>query len=290
MGSILRDELDYTMSEGQSIRVKECDGCIGQGNSKAVSITRKEDGFVWTCFRCRDQGQPKFSGFFPDEGASYSEVKALEGRVKKQDSRPEVVCLPEDIRTLIPKAKVFLYNYWFTDHEISKYQITWSPAHQRIIFPVVKYQKYHSNTGEWTTRLTGWAGRKLDELDPENKMGKWHTIRQRDVANLRYTAVPDVWPPIKHVTVVEDILSAIRIAMTGQMAISLITTYFPDELLTLLQGWKVNMWFDEDAFDKACKYQAMLGNRGITSRAILTAEDPKALEPEKIKEQLIWPT
>ena len=87
-------------------------------------------------------------------------------------------------------------------------------------------------------------------------------------------------------TIVEDIISAIRISMTGQMAISLITTYLPEDLLTLLQGWKVNIWFDEDAFDKACKYQAVMGNRGIEARTVLTKEDPKALAPDDIKTEL----
>ena len=278
--NILRDALDYTMAEGQSIRVKECPTCEGQGNSPAVAITRKPDGFLWYCFRCSK------SGFIPDTGASYSEVLKLENRVKKHDRRPAVVGLPEDCKSLIPKASVFLYNYYFTDYEIHKHTVLWSPALGRIIFPVNKYLKYHSSTNEWTTRLLGWAGRKLDELDPENKLSKWHTVRQRDVAHLRYVAMPDGRLKHRRVTIVEDIISAIRISMVGEMSLSLITTYLPDELHTLLKGWQVNLWFDADAFDKACKYQAVLGNRGITARVILTKEDPKELSPDDLKEKL----
>ena len=98
MSSILREHLDYSMSTGSSVRAKECDNCLGQGRSMAVQITRKEDGFLWSCHRCRMAGAKKYSGFFPDQGASPKQVQELTDNANKspENNRPVVVDLPEE--------------------------------------------------------------------------------------------------------------------------------------------------------------------------------------------------
>jgi hypothetical protein len=277
--SVLREHLDFSMSTDQSVRVRECDNCIGMGNSPACQITRKEDGFLWHCFRCHK------SGFFPDDTASESDVRKLQARAKKEDTRPEVVTLPPDYTTTLPpKAAVQLYNLELTPDDIERYDIGWSPSHGRIIVPVYKYAV--SATGI-VKRLVGVVGRKLIDDDP--KKAKWWTVRQRDIKNLRFVAPYETNRDRKQVVIVENVFSAIKCNKASNIyAIALITSYLPHELFTQLRGWKAFIWLDQDAYDKACKYQAKLGNYGVTSAVVLTEQKPKDCTPETIREKLIW--
>jgi len=280
---VVRDALDYTWAVGQSDRIRECDNCIGTGNSKAVQLTRKEDGFLWHCFRC------SLSGFFPDDNASPQQAEQLTEAMKtnkKMDNRPEVVELPAYHDKMLPQAAVDLYNCFFEPEDIEWFNIGWNVEHKRIIFPVYKYGKYSQ---KWARKLVGWTGKKLSTDDNPDKP-KWHTVRQRDIKHPRFVAPPKYGITDKRVVLVEDVISAIRISMLGVTGIGLMTTYLPYELYNVLRGWEVKIWLDLDAFDKACKYQTKLGTNGISSDTIMTKKDPKDLSPEEIEEELKWQT
>ena len=142
MSSIIYDSLDYSMLVGDSYRIKECPNCIGMGNSNAVQITRKEDGFVWNCFRCMKVPGQKHAGFVPDKNVSPKQAMELINNVnkKKENTRPQVVVLPTDITyTLPPKALVQLYDNQIMDIDMQAHEIGWSPSHARIIIPLFKY-------------------------------------------------------------------------------------------------------------------------------------------------------
>ena len=288
--SILWDSLDYSQPVGWSYRVRECDNCIGMGNSMAVQITRKEDGFLWHCFRC------KKSGFFPDSKAGPSDVAKLaaaakSGNTKKVDNRPEVVELPSDMSSKIPpKALVYLYDRYVLPEDIGRFNIGWSQYHMRTVFPVFKYAALHdlkSKKITWGNKLVGWAGKKLE--DDESTKPKWHTVRQRDIKHPRYTAVPPgQWDRERRVVLVEDIISAIRVSQLGFMSIALMTTYLPYELYSVIKRWDVLVWLDQDAYDKACKYFASLNANGVKANMIHTVKDPKDLSPEEIQEEIKW--
>ena len=276
--TILYDLLDYSQAVGWSTRAKECDHCVGMGNSMAVQITRKEDGFLWHCFRC------KKSGYIRDRNASPEDVKKVVAQMdnpKQKDNRPEVVELPPDMSSDIPpKALVYLYDRYLEPEDIGRFSIGWSHYHKRTVFPVYKYL-----TGKFTARkLVGWAGRKLPDA-PADKP-KWHTVRQRDIKHPRYIAPPKQWDGDKRVVLVEDIISAIRVSQQGVMSIALMTTYLPYELYNVLRGWNVQVWLDDDAYDKACKYFATLNSNGVKATVIHTKADPKDLSPDEIGEEL----
>ena len=277
MSSILYDSLDYSMSTGSSIRVKECNTCLGQGRSMAVQITRKEDGFLWHCFRCHK------SGFFRDSGASPQQVQELTKNAgkEKDNNRPEVVTLPVDFTaTIPPKGLVQLYDLGIEDSDLSWFDVGWSPSHARIIVPIYKYFKGQSS-GEWAKKLIGIVGRKLEDA-PDDKP-KWWSQRQRDIKHPRFIGMPTKILHPRQVLIVEDVFSAIRISTTGRMAIALLTTYLPYELYPVLQGWDVHLWLDEDAYTKATKYQSVLGANGVTAKTILTPKDPKEYTNEEIE-------
>jgi hypothetical protein len=287
--SVLWDSLDYSQPVGWSDRVKECDNCVGMGNSMAVQITRKEDGFLWHCFRC------KKSGYFHDTKASPADVAKLaaaaqSGNTKKADNRPEVVTLPEDMSAAIPpKALVYLYDRYVEPADIGRFQIGWSQSHMRTVFPVFKYAALHDPATKeitWAKDLVGWTGKKLD--DDTSKKPKWHTVRQRDIKHPRYTAVPETWDRQKRVVLVEDVISAIRISQLGYMSIALMTTYLPYEIYSVLKAWEVRVWLDDDAYDKACKYFASLNSNGVSATVVHTKKDPKDISPDDIQNELKW--
>lgn len=278
--SVLAEHLDYSKPEGWSTRARECDQCMGMGNSMAVQITRKEDGFLAFCFRC------KKSLFFPDSKAGPSDVKKIVDNLgkKKEDTRPEFVTLPSDITSEIhPKALVYLYDHYFEPEDIGRFNLGWSHSHQRTIFPIKQYGK-HGTT--MAGKLVGWIGRKLEDAPPEKP--KWHTVRQRDIKHPRFIAPPKQWDGNKRLVLVEDAMSAIRVSNSGVWAIGLLTTYLPYELYPVLRGWNVKVWLDDDAYDKACKYFGNLNSNGVQAGLVHTKDDPKKLSPKQIKEELKW--
>lgn len=272
--SVLRDELDFSMMEGQSKRAKECDGCVGMGNSMAVQITRKEDGFLWSCHRCRMAGQERYSGFFPDEGASESQVKKLmeTNKKKKTNNRPVVVTMPEDYTTTIPpKELVNLYNMELDPDDIETHEIGYCPSRARIVVPIYKYI---GNSNSLAKKLVGVMGRK--SFDDTTDKPKWWTQRQADIKHPRFVVPAKAHTDCRKVVFVENIFSAIKVhKATGWFTIALLTTYFPYELQDPLRGYEVWLWLDADAYGKACKYQATLGNCGITAHTVLTQRKPK---------------
>lgn len=275
---IPHESLDYSMSEGMSTRIRECLQCIGTGNSNAVQITRKSDGFLWHCFRC------SLTGFVPDISASPSQVQQIIDQASKEkvDTRPERVTLPEDFSTTIPAtALVQMYDLGITDRDLERHDIGWSRSHGRIIVPVYQYGKGPSG---WAKKLVGVLGRKLD-TDEESKP-KWWSVRQRDIKHPRFTSIPEKIVHEKLVVFVEDVFSAIKVGNTGRICQALLTTYMPYELYPKLKGWNVIVWLDSDAYGKAVKYVAQLGANGITARAIHTTKDPKAYEPDEIEREI----
>ena len=278
--SVLLEHLDYSMQDGQSKRVKECDNCVGQGNSNAVAITRKPDGFLWYCFRCSK------SGFFRDTGASESQVKQLtESHDKKKSiNRPEVVTLPPDFTDqLPPKALVQLYNMEIDPDDIKEHNIGWSPGHGRIIIPIYKYI---GNANSLAKKLVGVMGRKLRDDPPEKP--KWWTQRAADVKHPRFIVVPKAHTDCRTVVIVENIFSAIKCnKATGWFALALLTSYLPYELFQPLKLYEqVHLWLDQDAYGKACKYQAALGNVGVCATTHVTENKPKDCTINEIKEEL----
>ena len=275
--SVLREYLDYTKPTGWSTRVRECDNCVGQGNSLAVQLTRKEDGFLWHCFRCTR------SGFFDDTGASPSQAQAIvkaQLSAQKDNLRPDKVSLPADYTTAIPPSGlVFMYDMELEPDDITKNEIGWSPSHKRIIIPVYQYRP--------VKRLVGLMGRILPD-DSKDKP-KWWSCRQVDIKHPRFIALSETTEKSRRVSIVEDIFSAIKCAKaTGTLSIALLTTYLPYELYPILRGWEVKLWLDADALDKAYKYQSKLGSNGVTADVIYTPADPKDTPLETIKEKLTW--
>jgi hypothetical protein len=269
--SVLDQSLDYSQPEGWTTRAKECDKCIGQGNSNAVQITRKEDGFLWHCFRCEK------TGFIPDTSASPDQVVAAsKAHAKGRDyNRPEVVVMPPDYTTQLPPAAlVQLYDMDIMQSEIERYEIGWVKSRERITLPIYRAHK-----------LIGIVGRKLETAD-ESKP-KWWSVRQAGLKHIWFTALPSVLKSPKQVVLVEDVFSAIRVASNGWIAVALLTTYLPYELYPVLNGWLVHIWLDSDAYDKAAKYQVALGSHGITSNIVYTDLDPKKYNNQKIEEAIL---
>ena len=279
--SINETYVDYTMAVGQSVRKRECDSCLGMGNSNAVAVTRKEDGFLIYCFRCAK------TYFISDSNASPSQVNAMYkgSKKKKFNSKPKIVRLPPDFTNELPSpALVDLYKFDIEERDMKFYNIGWTPERERIIFPIYKYGKFDSETG-WAVKLIGYAGKKL-ESDTNKDKPKWSTVRQESIKHIKFIGVPDGKLDPTTVVLVEDPISAIRVADAGYLSIGLMTTYLPDDLLPRLKGKRTVIWLDDDAYPKAVKYVGKLGANGITSNVCHTSLDPKCYSRDEIKEEV----
>jgi hypothetical protein len=207
---------------------------------------------------------------------------------EKKDTRPEVVTLPSDFTDkLPPKAKVMLYDMDIFDNCIARFDIGWSASHARIIIPIYKYL-LPTNGGPAAKKLVGFMGRKLDGVssDTDKNKPKWWTVRQKDIKHPRFIALPTVSVAGKHVVIVEDIFSAIKVAKAGHLSIALMTTYLPYELYPVLRDWHATLWLDADAYDKAVKYQTSLGQAGCTADVVYSDKDPKWYSTDQINEAI----
>jgi hypothetical protein len=129
-------------------------------------------------------------------------------------------------------------------------------------------------------------GRKLNDDDP--KKPKWWAQRQSDIKHPRFIVVPKAHSDCRSVVIVENIFSAIKVSKaTAWFSLALLTTYLPFELYRPLARYDhVHIWLDQDAFDKACKYQASLGNVGITAHTHVTPNKPKDCTIPEIRSEL----
>ena len=266
----LPEEYRHDAPIGSEIRFNHHD-C---GDTKArLYVTRTDKGWKHHCHNCA----PKMSGFTADRKPSNSRtlerVKSAKEMVDLEKNKVDgVVSLPLNYTTEIPiDGMLWLYKYGLTDEEIEEYQIGYDPDSDRVILP------WFDVDG----KLLQYQGRalKFNKCKP-----KYINVGKSDFAELHNTQC------MRKVTVVEDLLSAIKVNRFTS-TICLFGSYIPLNLYRHLgENYdKVSIWLDHDKMVEAFKYAKRLRyTQDVETNVIATRLDPKECEDSVIEAQVMY--
>ena len=266
----LPDEYQHDAPIGSEIRFNhtEC------GDTKArLYVMRTDKGWKHHCHNC----SPKMSGFTPDKNPSTSKtlerIKCAKEMVAYEKNKVgDMVYLPLAYTTNIPiEGMLWLYKYGLTDEEIDEYRIGYDPDTDRVILP------WFDKDG----KLLRYQGRALM---PTKCNPKYISVGNTGFAELTNKECP------RKVTVVEDLLSAIKVSRFTS-TICLFGSHIPMDVYRHLgENYdKVSIWLDHDKMVEAFKYAKRLRDtQSVETKVIVTKLDPKECEDRVIKAQTCY--
>lgn len=246
-------------------------------NKDACMICTHYSEYVYYyCFRCKMQGKVYKKDRSP--------IEVLRD-MKKPDREPiysahgRDMSLPKDCVDMEegPKeAQAFLAKYGFNTEMYIDYGIFFSHNYDRIIFPV--YRGYFSGlfTG---LQMVGWTGRCYHPYDKETRqqMSRPKYLTKKDLRENRI-----YWnylnPDSKVLVIVEDVISAIKIAEAEDLNVSvmaLLNTKLGDDIIPWLRTLDLYLWLDNDAEFDSLKTVNRLTSLGYNAHSITTKNDPK---------------
>ena len=254
--------LAHELPLGQKTRHScEC----GDGNTLVINHNTKH--YSCYCFRC------DFSG------VEWKGKQTLEELAKIRKLNAEAnqhiqagVKLPDDYTEDIPlRGRLWLYSAGITESIWKHYRIGYSEKLQRVVLPV------WSTNGDliWFQCRALLEGQRPKYLQPS---------RGRDRILFRSSRHPTT---DGSVTVVEDILSAIKVGEATEAVSILGTKITTNQANDLAEYAMVNVWLDPDTAGRrgARSISKTLGL--VTETRIITSEvDPKLLSVEEIKDKL----
>lgn len=255
----LPEHYRHRMGTGQMVAFdhEEC------GDTRTrLFVTQVSGGWIFHCHNCA----PKMSGFFPDRGTAVapppsSTLATIERIVKNTVMDTETISLPSDFKTVLPdSAKRWLMKYDITNEEMKQFKLGYSPSMNRLILPVF------NELGN----CVFWQGRHLGDYSKNDP--KYLSVQAKG---------QDKTFEIQNgnsVTIVEDIVSAIKVSRYGS-AIALLGSYIPDSVMERLKKYNtVNIWLDADKYKEAVGYSKRLREFGHNVTTIYTEKDPKEMD------------
>jgi hypothetical protein len=238
------------------VRYDRCPSCVERGNdTRGDNLGVYDDGGSH-CFSCGYHRFPR--GYWPH-------------RVD-DDVKENAALLPFDFTREVPTTawKWLLqyglpYSYW-------KAHCGYSPKDQRLVFTV-------------GTPLQFSIGRYVGEpTDGQRVPRKWHCYGDSH----KYTEVVNRGAS-ENVALVEDLISAHKIAAAGYTAVPLFGTRIHPCHLYYLRGVEgsITLWLDKDQeglVKKQASWLQMMTGKPV--KVLTTDKDPKTYSVEKIKELL----
>jgi hypothetical protein len=187
------------------------------------------------------------------------DVHSLRKRVFKSDSNSEASLLG-NFGEIPRNAMKWLLSYGISQEDIDEYGIKWDVKNQLLV--LLDTAKY-------------WQGRSFDKHKPKymSSGSKPLTIYgQSDI-----------------IVLVEDIISAMRIARTKQFCSapllgSSLSYEFENQIVETYR--KAIVWLDRDKAINSLRIKRKLQQRGVDSRVVITDNDPKEYSKGEILEWL----
>ena len=232
------------------VRHERCPKCAAEGKDRhGDNLAVFDDGSQF-CFSCG----------FHTSSKGITKLKASSQNGDTISTR--TVCLPRDCTLELPGlARNYLRNYSLTEEDINVNRIMWSEEYQRVIFP------YFDGGG-----LLGWQGRYLGNNSSKRKWFSQGDLK--DIINICQGPRTDTNQ--RSITLVEDIISAIRVGHTNPAA-----PLFGSHLATktALRYNKlydnIILWLDKDKELYSIQVARKLREIGIPCRSVITNKDPK---------------
>lgn len=167
---------------------------------------------------------------------------------------------------------------YLTNSEMYNYGIGWSNYFGRVVLPI--YSVSHE--------LMAYQLRKVDN---RIKGPKYLTFKNREIQNgiyFRSNYYPDhMVTSMDIICIVEDIVSAIKV---GRVCSGIALLGSPPNLPHIAQylgnSGKVVVWLDRDKLKTAVRYIDTLNLLGYNAQMVLTQQDPKSYETDRILEEI----
>jgi len=238
---------------------KEC------SQSNVLRIENSIEGFKFYCFKCQEY---KFNSNYNSPAEKLRRKAILDDQTKRQIEKD--YSLPMDFsHNISPKGLAWLGRGGWTLELISRYNIGFSIALNRVILPVV-YKSIHR--GYTSRAIESWQSPKYLELCEPGVM--WESIH--DPIEQPSTCV-----------LCEDILSAGRCGEFMRAYAMLGTTLDTTQLTDLTCYDKILVWLDNDTGGRKGLCDSVPRLQMLSDVRIIRSEvDPKLLTPNKIKEKL----
>ncbi len=189
-----------------------------------------------------------------------SDTASLRERIKERTKQHVAngIGLIDTVKEIPRTAMQWLLKYNITPAEIKQYGIAWCMNRQLLVLI--------QNTGYWQARNFGFGNMKYmsQGMKPLEIYGEGKTI-----------------------VAVEDVLSAIKIARCrgeGICATPLLGSSMSKQVVAQLskQYDTVHIWLDRDKAKQSIRIRNNLREAGVTSKAIISALDPKEYNKEEI--------
>ena len=239
----------------------QCPACAAQGkDTRKNNLAVYDDDGHKHCFACgyHEAGEPM---------KRLENLKDNLSQIDKHIMAPSGagdLYWPTDFTTTLPGyVKNWLNSYHITDWEIEKYKIGYSYKQELLIYPVFDE---HNN-------LILWTGRNFRL----NSHGPKYVI-----FGLKADIVHIIGKKGKDLVVVEDFVSAIKLARTYQAMPLFGATLPPVVLKTLSERFEtVGIWLDPDKRVEGIK-MALRTSQFVPAYSVYSKEDPKFYYSEEI--------
>lgn len=261
------------MRVSQLIRKEQCPKCAKRGNdTRGDNLAVYTDQHKW-CYAC---------GYYVPSPDSIETIKRRIEVTVSPPPAPNCPYLPSDISPNLSTAAImWLSSYGMTPTVLEAYRVFtpqmskfwWSPNREQLIYPIF-------DDGQ----LIFWTARNFNKKSPAKYLH--YGSLQNHFHILGVGSAPLV--------VVEDIVSAIKVANNGFHSMPLFGAFLQDEKLIKLRDIvlpqtspsysdEIHFWLDPDKRDIAVKLSNHAKELGMKSTAIISRSDPKDHYPTDIK-------
>jgi len=245
---------------GETTREIECPSCGAKDGGFVV--TRLEEGLVYVCHHA----SCGYKGFTPSLGFSYQ---------KKRDSLFKSREYPNPLgRIPANMSRVLVQRYSLEPSVVSSERFKWDSHRKRLVMPIFDLEG----------RECGLVAK--DMSGGESTLPKSITYWYNDVIKLHFPLANGELFDKTTVYVVEDILSAVRIAKEGVPSVAMLGSHLREDQIALLAKnfYSAVFAFDPDATHKAIGYanKFHLAFKGGISTVHLP-DDPKDMGEDELK-------
>lgn len=252
------------MNSSQVIGKEQCPECAKYGKD-----TSKDNLIIYAdhhkhCYSC---------GYHVDISGIERFKQKERNNIKIKRDNP--IFLPTDCDISYPERAIkWIEKYGLTKTDLYNHNVMWSHSLQRLIFPV-----YSDGI------LVGWQGRSFNTQDMGiAKIPKWYGKGNlKDIFNIIGKG--------DKLVLTEDVVSAIKVAKCGVMAMPLYGCVVGQERFKRLYSLfkneiEVVVWLDDDK-RKEGAIEAKLGRLlGLNVTTVSTSLDPKEIPCDEIKEMV----
>lgn len=259
-----------------------CPKCGSRDN-----LARYSDGSAW-CFGCHHWEPPTISGF-----VTHGNNKLAEEHTSIDRLLPRIYA--EAQTTLPPCTEDWLSRYGITGAESIRAGIRWYGKREQTLLPF--YDREGTLCCLQAKNHNAQRARKAKYFNYGEK-SEHYTVygrRQTQTANAGGTRIPtndgkEVCGrerELRQLVLCEDALSSIKVGRISPSHPLLGTHIARDKLKTLTASYKsLVVWLDSDKWREAREIADAGKLLGLSTRAILTPDDPKCYTTEQIQEIL----